>query len=114
MRFFKIGLPLITAHEKCGGNFCVLNNARIHLDAGLMKGFHNGFGVRWAPLYGNHFLDVRVILVKLIHALTEQDGFLHARRGRHGLAGEDLHVTHGTPFQARAIAASVTPFISEQ
>ena len=97
-RFIKFRLSLITGHKKPGQVFHLVEQSRISFNSRLMQRFYDVFGLGGSPLNGNHLLNIRIILVQLIHAFSYENCLFHSRGRRHHLSGEYLHIIPGLPL----------------
>ena len=67
----------------------------VDVETGLFQRLADAVRLGRAALDGDHLLNIRVVLVRLVHAFSHQDGFLHSRRRRHALAGQHFDVVPG-------------------
>jgi len=97
-RLVKFRFVLIPGHEEPGHPIGLFEQNRIYLNSCLKQCFDNILGVRRTAFNRNHLLDIRIVLIGIIHALTQKNGFFHARGRFHFFTGKDLHLVPWLTF----------------
>ena len=60
-----------------------------------MKGLYHGLGRGGAPFHTDHLLNMGMVSVGIVHALSDQNGLILSGCRPHYLSGKNLHIVPG-------------------